>query len=196
MKNTIIVFALIGIYMGCFAQKSSRDQGLFSLAPKQSVRYTFPKRIWLDVSGQMGMVSDQIALGAGLNLHYLNKNRRHFQVRYNYVENMQFLSSTYAYAVSDIGYMTGWLRARKYSVMEVAIGISCVAGNKPGREIPDYWGSDYAQDSFVTVGIPIEADIKCMAKRYFGLGLVLKANLNPAASYGTLGVELTLNGPN
>jgi hypothetical protein len=197
MKKILIVSAFIGIYMGCFAQNLSKGKGKFKIAPQQSRVHTFPQRMWVDVSGQFGVISNiSLGIGAGVNLHYLNKNRRHFQLRYNYVEDLQFSSSSSLYSLSDMGYMFGWLRARKYSLMEFAVGLSCVAGNTPGREIPGYWGSTYANDPFVTVGIPVEADIKFMVKRYFGLGLVVKANLNPKLSYGTLGIELTLNGPN
>ena len=212
MKKTIItILAVFAVTYASFSQEKTKD--FFRIFPKQSELYTMPNRFWVDLSVQTGFMDDYfssdykttyentdkyrfgfLGFAGGINLHYLTANRRHIQVRVNYMED--FLGGDQM-RILDNGLLFGWMFARKYMLMEIATGISCLPGHKRGESKPSgSFGTEFTKDYFVTVGIPFEADIKFMYKRYAGLGLVLKANLNPEWSYGTLGVELTINGPN
>jgi len=200
MKNALLLFLFASPALHCSAQTDTAKQSgipvRLHIAPQQDSVHTFPRRLWLDASWQFAYGADRLALGIGGNLHYLNSHRRHFEVSYNYVEELAILSPP-EYAFSDIAYKIGWLRARKYVLMEFAVGLSCVTGYNRGDEKPGYfWSAEYKAHYFTTVGLCFEADAKVMARRYFGLGLVVKGNLNPQVSYIGYGIEITLNGPN
>jgi hypothetical protein len=166
----------------------------FSLAPRQNAFYTSPNRFWTDLSIGTGFIQQRFGLGLAANLHYLDGKRRHYELRYVYTEDFAVLSPAH-YGVSDAGYLLGWLHARKHSLMEVAVGISCVWGYTPGELVEGMWWNTYRPDYFVTIGLPVEIDVKLMAGHYAGLGMSVKANLNPEASYALVGLELTIWGP-
>ena len=177
-----------------FAQERRR---MPHVAPWQSEKHTVPNVFWMDLSGGSALTkNERYGIMGGVNLHYLTKNRRHIQFRYNYtgtINNKAFMS----YDVSDAGYLFGWLVARRFMVMEFALGVSCVFG----AETTTFYGvQGYSpsvhRDPFVTVGLPVELDIKPMCFHYFGLGIAVKGNLNPRRSYVGIGLELSLHGPN
>lgn len=68
--------------------------------------------------------------------------------------------------------------------------------NRGDEDLSNYWSVSYKKRYFTTIGLGFQTDIKLMALSYAGIGLVIKGNLNPEASYISGGIELTLNGPN
>ena len=177
-----------------FSQTRSR---MPHIAPWQSEKHTVPNVLWLDLSlGSALTKNERYGIMGGINFHYLTKTRRHIQFRYNYTGSLN-TKAYLNYDVSDAGYLFGWLVARRFMVMEFAFGVSCVFGSETTTTVsfPGYSYNSH-RDPFVTVGLPVELDIKPMCFHYFGLGIAVKGNLNPRRSYIGVGLELSLHGPN
>lgn len=192
-----LFFTFVVLFMTAANGLAQTRQRMPHVAPWQSEKYTVPNVFWMDLSGGSALTkNERYGPMAGVNLHYLTKNRRHIEFRYNYTGSLPLKKHGLTYDVSDAGYLFGWILSRRFMVMEFALGVSCVFGNETTSS---YLGSPYGfsnRQTFVTVGLPVEFDIKPMCFHYFGLGIAVKGNLNPRRSYVGVGLELSLHGPN
>lgn len=197
-RLTALLFSCL--LLQAFAQQPTTEHKIGTLlSVHQHQEHTFPNRLWVDVyagGSALGFQQSRFGQSIGGNIHFLSKNWNHFQLRYNYSDD-NFMRGTNVplQYVSDVSYLYGWLLSRKYFLAEFACGVSGVTGSKRGSENYSV-ASGYNMDRFTTIGLPLEADVKFMARRYIGIGVAAKANINPQLSYFTIGLELTLNGPN
>lgn len=179
---------MLGLPDSAFAQKKVNPFGI-----RHDSTHVHPNRFWVDISAGLGLTDNPtlFATFGGANLHFMDKKYRHYQLRYNLGLVESIFGRSKVAEVSDIGYLWGFMLPRRYFMMEAAVGLSIVAGQKRYSQA---YNAGLSQ--FVTAGLPAELDIKLMFRRYFGIGLSVKGNLNPETSYLSVGLELTFNGPN
>ena len=80
-----------------------------------------------------------------------------------------------------------WKNQASYCFASISSGISLVGGVRRGRYLSSsggWFGTNYyEQDSFVTVGIPVEGQLFWMQLNFLGIGLYGFANLNAEKSF-------------
>lgn len=157
------------------------------IAPQQDSAF-MKQRFWIDLGG--GININPVggpALVGNSNLHYLNKNRRHLQVRGVYfVDMVMFAPAKYEY--TEFAWLSGWMKRNGTWVKEFSTGLSYSYGFTRTSNAS-------MAHQFKTVGIPVELDIKRLDQMPMGLGFNIKGNLNLNLPYIMGGVEFTIGSP-
>jgi len=89
--------------------------------------------------------------------------------------------------VWDVGVLYGRIAKASYGFASVSAGISLVGGVRRGRYLSSsggWFGTRYFEEkNFITVGIPVEAQLFWTPLAFFGIGLYGFANLNIEKSF-------------
>jgi hypothetical protein len=120
--------------------------------------------------GSLGFEAGGFSAGGGL-CDQIGKNIFSFRV----LSIEEISSEDYPFrGIGDIGFLYGRIAKASYGFSSISAGISLVGG---GRR------HNYGDEQFVTVGIPVEAQLFWTPLAFFGIDLYGFANLNIEKSF-------------
>jgi len=134
-----------------------------------------------------GLGSDPGAPSFGGSLYY-QSGINLLSFRYLRNEEFQILGpDSPLETVWDVGVLYGRIAKASYGFASVSAGISLVGGVRRGRYLSSsggWFGTRYFEEkNFITVGIPVEAQLFWTPLAFFGIGLYGFANLNIEKSF-------------
>jgi hypothetical protein len=109
---------------------------------------------------------------------------------FRYLRNEEFQilgADSPSETVWDVGVLYGRIAKASYGFASISAGISLVGGVRRGRYLSSSGGwfgtSYYEENDFITVGIPVEAQLFWTPLPFFGIGFYGFANLNTEKSF-------------
>jgi len=140
------------------------------------------------VHGGLGSHPDAPSFGGSL-CYQSGKNLLSFR----YLRNEEFhifLTDSPLETVWDVGVLYGRIAKASYGFASISAGISLVGGVRRGRYLSSsggwfvWFGTNYYEENgFITVGIPVEAQLFWTPLAFFGIGFYGFANLNIEKSF-------------
>lgn len=144
---------------------------------------------WLNV----GIGGSSFGLSAGLSYSLVSDNRL-YSVRGIHNTEFNILGPEPDETVWDLGVLYGVFKKTPNSLVSISAGLAVVGGINRGEfEYSSGWfDSHYEKNTFLTAGVPFEAQLFWRPLKVLGIGLYGFANLNPEKSFsgGMLSLQL------
>jgi len=163
-------------------------------APRRSYQ---PQRVWTSTGAGLTTRGLGAALLVGFRL-----SPQTFVAPYVSTEQEFVLFTSPLESTNDVGVVYGVVEDSRFVRASVGAGLAAVIGVRRGDPLPNQPGPcgflfcqvAYEHETFVTVGIPINAQFYVKPHRSFGFGVQVFGNVNPRASFGGFGVGMTFGG--
>jgi hypothetical protein len=142
--------------------------------------------------------ADLYSLGLGFGIDAsVNTKKMLYTCRYIH-QDVETLFKSPNESVNDIGFLMGLYKQKRMWYADASMGISAVFGNQQGTKLPSGgWfdpSSYYESVPYSTIGIPFEVN-GMLKRKFIGIGMGLKGNINTENSYYGLFLTAKLSIP-
>ena len=136
----------------------------------------------------IGVSSMDLSFGASLNFVASESDL----ITIRFCRNQQFALFTNGTYVWDFGAMYGLRTNSTSTYASISSGLALVGGANLGKYIPGqgWFSGHYEEITYMTVGIPFEAQFFWRPSSFLGIGICANANLNMKKSFA--GAQLCL----